>query len=437
MLAAHHEIPAELVRIIAHYLVCAGLTDAWRLRGICRTFRDAIRDDIILHQPREHLRSRSSIMENLMPHYLFHQVQKRVYGSDELLDRITKMNAYMCQELQTINVAHQVESLRALCSGLALASDRHFVSYFFHNTSSVYAMESNSEDLALNEKVLAAMCMRSHKLVRALLSQLTTYRCRNDYLSPLCVAINLGDDEILRLALDHIAVMKAHTKKLTVQDIFGDCAIHCAFVQKFVAKLNLLFEAYRVSNLGGFKVLYHGSLETAIKWKKYLNYEVIRCILGYCPSEPKVHPNVSWNACQGKHAQLVRLLLGYIPNLDTGTVHMLPLIQAVKFGDQAVIKAVLDAGADINNTHYNRSDKAKPKRLTKSPLEVAATQKYEAVQVLLERGVVVPPVKSWQNSRKKIYDALREARMVQTGEDVPTFEDMQTRNHAVLMARTA
>ncbi|KAF2825059.1 hypothetical protein CC86DRAFT_420499 [Ophiobolus disseminans] len=231
--------------------------------------------------------------------------------------------------------------------------------------------------------------------------------------------------------------MKAQTKKLTVQDIHGDHAIHCAFVQKSVAKLTLLFEAYRASNLGGFKVLYHGILRTAVKWKTYLNYDVIRCIIGYYLSEPKVHPNVFRNACQEKNAQLVHLLLQYIPEIDQGTVHTLPLIQAVKFSDQAVINAVLDAGADINNTHYNRNDKAEPKWLIKSLPEVAAMQRYEAVQVLLERGAVVPPVRSWQNSRKKIYDTLREARMAQTGEDVPTFEDVQTRNHAMLMARTA
>jgi hypothetical protein len=78
MLISHTEVSVELVSIIAHYLVCEGIRDAWKLRGICNTFKHAITDDIILRQTGDVLQSGRKIMEQLMPHYLFHRIQKRL-----------------------------------------------------------------------------------------------------------------------------------------------------------------------------------------------------------------------------------------------------------------------------------------------------------------------------------------------------------------------
>lgn len=72
------DVPAEVVGLIANQMVSAGIRDAWKLRGISTDFRDAITDDILLHQSKEVLQDADVIMDHFTPRYLYHRVKKRL-----------------------------------------------------------------------------------------------------------------------------------------------------------------------------------------------------------------------------------------------------------------------------------------------------------------------------------------------------------------------
>ena len=78
MFISFTEVPTEVVGLIAHQLVSAGIRDAWKLRGISTTFRDAITDDILLHQTKDVLKDGDRIMDRLMPRYLYYRVKNRL-----------------------------------------------------------------------------------------------------------------------------------------------------------------------------------------------------------------------------------------------------------------------------------------------------------------------------------------------------------------------
>jgi len=84
MRVASVEVPAEVVGLIANQMVFAGIRDAWKLRGICTDFRDAITNDVLLYQTQDALKDGSVIVEHLMPRYLYYRVKKRLDVRDDL-----------------------------------------------------------------------------------------------------------------------------------------------------------------------------------------------------------------------------------------------------------------------------------------------------------------------------------------------------------------
>lgn len=61
-------MPAEIIRLIANQLVFADIHGVWRLRGISNTFKVAIEDDIVLHQPKDSLKQGGNLMIAISTH---------------------------------------------------------------------------------------------------------------------------------------------------------------------------------------------------------------------------------------------------------------------------------------------------------------------------------------------------------------------------------
>jgi hypothetical protein len=84
MLISFVEVSPKIVGIIAHHLVCDGIREAWKLRGICATFEQAITDDILLRRSKDFLQDGRRIIHHIMPRYLFCRVKNRLDVHDPL-----------------------------------------------------------------------------------------------------------------------------------------------------------------------------------------------------------------------------------------------------------------------------------------------------------------------------------------------------------------
>jgi len=176
------------------------------------------------------------------------------------------------------------------------------------------------------------------------------------------------------------------------------------------------------------------SLREAVRFVQPPNAEIVRQIVLRSPYGPKVTADVFLYACKAHSLDIVKVLLseGQV-DVNKGSAQTLPLHVAIKTTDDdtAIIRAVLDAGADINKTDYLTT---KPKKYcgapaqNESPLEFAAAHPMAAVEYLLQRGAVVRHVDLWYTiSEPEPYNALRDARMKQSGDKVPTFMESQNR----------
>jgi hypothetical protein len=326
------------------------------------------------------------------------------------------MNSYLCQELNITDDKLRNDNLYALCVGqVQILGYVQVERLLWRGSQALCEQEITPGDLTLHEQVIAAISVRFYQPMRTLLPKLTAYRFRFDARSPLVAAVAIKGDEMLKLALDHIPSMKAQNAHLTMKDLNVRLAINLAIQQLSVERTIILLEYVQAHNLNGVKDLYHESLKYDIKFSVKPNLKLVRSILEHCPGGQTVIPDIFLHACKSGNIELVKLLLGHM-DLDKGTVLTLPLHQAIKSGDAAIIGAVLDAGADINNTNYVKNTKKSAHNGPKSPLEFAITQKFKAVEALLRRGAIVPPPEKWRDAGKTVYTALRSARIVQTGE---------------------
>jgi hypothetical protein len=94
-------MPTELASMVVHQLVSSDICGAWKLRGISKIFKDAIEDHIVLRQPSEVVRNSGKIIKQLVPRYLYCRIKKPNDVHTTVLVRITKMNDYLCEELNT------------------------------------------------------------------------------------------------------------------------------------------------------------------------------------------------------------------------------------------------------------------------------------------------------------------------------------------------
>jgi len=131
-------------------------------------------------------------------------------------------------------------------------------------------------------------------------------------------------------------------------------------------------------------------------------------------------------ACNMGRGKVITLLFGkglIGPNSSLETTS--PLVCAVKSGHIDVIRAVLNAGADVDGV-WDRD-------CHQNPLCTAVRRNHEAaVKLLLKRGAsynrdkggneIDPLAQAKRRKRKNIYELIRQAKMKRERVDVPPFE---------------
>ncbi|KAI4630796.1 hypothetical protein J4E80_001734 [Alternaria sp. BMP 0032] len=350
-------------------------------------------------------------------------------------------HSYLCQELDIANDKKE-KKLLYVCAVMAQTitfPDLYYTIRYPDPPESYcdlhhrWCKTAFSSGLTSEEKVAAATALGDYEMREDLLPQLGEHDMAIRRMSPLLAAVVTDDQDTLQLILDHA---KRRQGKSTLESLYIPYAFRLAIHQHSAGIVGRLTEFLKRSyhDHKGVRDVYVQSLREAVKYVQPPNAEIVRQIVLHSPYGPKVTADVFLYACKAHSLDIVKVLLseGQV-DVNKGSAQTLPLHVAIKTSDDdtAIIGAVLDAGADINKTDYLTT---KPKKYcgapaqNESPLEFAAAHSMAAVKYLLQRGAVVRHVDLWYTiSEPEPYNALRDARMKQSGDKVPTFMESQNR----------
>ena len=128
---------------------------------------------------------------------------------------------YITKKLGSVETEQKAENRLALCSFYVQTMKRQMVARLLWEYKHPGSYSNMVGELKLHEKVVAAMSVQAHELLKALLSQLTTYHDPSclPVQSPLVASVLHHDQKILSIVLEHVAVMQAQRPRLSVDDI--------------------------------------------------------------------------------------------------------------------------------------------------------------------------------------------------------------------------
>ncbi|KAF1958204.1 hypothetical protein CC80DRAFT_490822 [Byssothecium circinans] len=150
-------------------------------------------------------------------------------------------------------------------------------------------------------------------------------------------------------------------------------------------------------------------------------------------SRAKVSQGMFVTACNQGVPEIITALFGknqIDPNKKF--LECTPLILATRTGNLDVMKAVLDAGADINGSisEWPCNALEQAVHIRKAP---SMEKREAAAKLLLSRGADVSATRSWP-ATKGLFNIFREAHLSRGAENVPTFEDYRSMEKARMMS---
>jgi hypothetical protein len=341
------EIPAELVHMITHELVCDGLKEAWKLRGICSVFPDAIEEDILLRQPSDHLKTGGDITDNLAPRYLAERVRRPNLADVQqaVPNEVRKLHAFLCNDLHADGEKEKAEILQRLCDGMVKIREPIMILGTlwggFLQFDGVEWLERDTAErpLTLYKKIFAATAVGAYDPVRGLLLLLTEYKFPHRE-GPLFLRVKLGDEDLLSISFDHLASLKNPLVSADATRDFGAmAALDEALKRKGFETIEKLFTA-----------LQHPPTpnnSTHKRWREAVvdagNAELVKHVLGSCANGiRKVDTAAFTRACEGGNVEVVRALLkeGEMkPLCNYGASNIMPLNVAIRTGTTEIVSA--------------------------------------------------------------------------------------------------
>jgi hypothetical protein len=212
----------------------------------------------------------------------------------------------------------------------------------------------------------------------------------------------------------------------------GALALLFKFIDAVVSRTTV--DASGVKEVKLIRRMYERTLASALIHYAETNAEVVKTVLQRCPLGPRVSSDVFSEACTQQHPDIISVLLeqGNL-DLNKGTEDTLPLLSVIRRRDIRLVGIFLDAGADLNLTSAGlKNNKTRYKKIYRSPLDYAFDYSWEIVEYLVQRGATVShPEKWYEGLPETTYDALKTARITQTGE-VQSYADIGINNDGYL-----
>ncbi|KAF2249501.1 hypothetical protein BU26DRAFT_551198 [Trematosphaeria pertusa] len=410
--------PPEIFQGIVHALVSqAGVSEAWKLRGVCRTFAAEIKHDIFANQPKDAFRDSRSrrVLAEELPLYLSNRTKKLLDAENALPEKVKGMVGNLTNILDVGDQAdsqkqHYTETLcKAVLREWGFSAVFAIIGMDGDNDRSLSLGISLQRDLDFEEDIAAFAAIGEHDIVRRLLPRFTQTSESPTFGNPLANAALMGHGNVITVISDYLQRAKKETTSnyAFLLDRFWDGKL--AYIINTTIKsgrtdiLDQLLAMYKTHHGHPDKSFYNRWLRTAVDSG---NAQFVDRILRITiRSKPKVLVKTFEAACELKNADVVAMLLGTSRmHPDQAFLLFSPLAAAIRLGDESVVTTVLDAGANVNGVSFE--GKHYP------ALQVAVDlNEASIVKIMLDRGAILDGIQVPENMvaiRKLFADAQRE-----------------------------
>ncbi|KAH7070676.1 hypothetical protein BKA63DRAFT_569043 [Paraphoma chrysanthemicola] len=421
------DLPPEIFQYIVHNFVSTvGIRRAWNVREVCRTFAVEIQYDVLHSQPLGEddipQWSWSTSVRPLPTRYVAsivrYRLNKPLNASPEFLDKLRQMIQFLRDE-SDVYPQDSPEYLNVLCESLAQRSCTQQLAAAL--TCKYTALRHRCEDhedcsdilkdgpLPTHLKIIAAVVIKDSKLVLALLPKLLQtdeWRCEI-FGSPLCLAVEHKDTKTVHTILHWLesiygpdaaapGYLLGEKQKLEILS-----AIDRAFVANNLKVLQTLlsFYAHRFGPSGRYT--YNGWL---CKAYGLANTGYLEAVLAVAKRGREVISREGLvNMTRYAESSHINILVSTKAlDIDRDFYKATPLTAAVRSGSLDKIRAILDAGADINSGWFPYSAMGVAFR-TKQKQE----HKVRIVRLLLERGAMLPATDQWPKAGERGTSQIR------------------------------
>ncbi|KAI4936969.1 uncharacterized protein J4E92_001694 [Alternaria infectoria] len=427
------DFPPEIFRHVINCLVSdVGVLCAWKLRSVCRktlipvvaqmlradnfigTFDQEISANILAVQPGEAFRSYRAWCllnrkENMM-YYLAYHVKSPRDVLPELPAKIQNMVEYVTKELTAIDSLDDRNILLEVCAGVAQTCPL-LATFLWRNSSTSPGSEQRyrerrqalSKDITYHDQLIAAISVGAHDAVAKLLPHAPTSLSLGIFEEPILAAVRQQDHKMIAVMMTVLDQHKLKRLKKNQVIGFGSPYSMLGSMQPAIADDNVDMVKLLLGYIRRYltlpdKTYYRQWIDRAILSR---SNSVLRTLLQAAPdTKPfQINTTIFERGVKTGDSAIVTTLINYGSiQLDSSSAQMSALAASIRAGGVAVIRAVVEAGADINlviTTHRLKHCDAI------TPLEYAIyLNHFDAVCYLIKCGASVPATYTWHLSKK-------------------------------------
>ncbi|KAH7082377.1 hypothetical protein FB567DRAFT_447986 [Paraphoma chrysanthemicola] len=401
------DLPPELFEhIIQEIVSVAGIQAAWQLRISPGTFASQISHEVLDKSSLATLSTAdlASFTEKNLGRILYSRLKTYSDAAQPLLDKLEQMSDFLMQAVGSATISEQQDLLKRLCSAAAGFMGRHSVFVLlgalpprFHGEFSK-RLDALNAPLGLAQKAAAAIAIQDQDLVRSLVPGLlgTTEWYSDLFGSPVGFAISQSNADIVRIVL-HCMIDSGLKKAKIPTTMASDCyssasfdisAMHYAITTDRPEALEAIEDFRKVYQMRTTKTAFGDLLSLAIRLGQVRSVKIVLSM--NVPSCEKEKADNLKRAAMSKNPHIMRAIM-MSPGMGVDKVYadISPLVAAVRSADVHMVRAVLQAGADVN-LRVGWAHEGK------SPLEAALEPGREVVaQALLDSGAEIPPRDKW------------------------------------------
>jgi hypothetical protein len=440
------DLPPELFQAIAHELVeVAGLSGAWQLRGVCRTFAAEIAHDILTKRLIIEFNGSSNrrLLEECIDRYLVARLRNPLDTDRRILKKLGKLVRWASRKLGVISeqeidaVTHKICEFLKASAGCELAD----AIYCKSQGCSVPWYPWCYSKMDSHDKLSAALAIGTYDVIETRLPELQ--KCQRPPASwswfefaPLRAGLDRGSAILIKQGVKLLMHMASRRGCLSSDEI--------SYLYKSQCLEDVVTETirrYKHESFCDVLDLYENHLprpqqSTFDSWfmsavKRIDNDDIstqqfIKTLLN---SKPRggwmvTHTTLGAVAVQGD-AELIKTVVRLRrKGINTATFHDPPILVAVRSRSPLAVDAIVSAGANVNISIKRGNLRGSKKRQT--PLnEAIQNLDRHVVKCLLSHGAgPIPHVWTWP-LRRDFYPWLRGLLWKVEGLEVPTFNQIR------------
>ncbi|KAH7350431.1 hypothetical protein BKA66DRAFT_446928 [Pyrenochaeta sp. MPI-SDFR-AT-0127] len=399
----------------------AGVRQAWKLRGVCRTFASEISNNIITRQPTAVLRQIENcmIVKIISTRYLAHRIVNPKDVDAKFRSLISRMADYLSQALD----CPRWKFLEQLCEGLLRCwRPYHIFNLLWstfdpsHHPLQMQFFLEEPEELSFTHKIVAAIAVRAYGLINELMHWFSTKESNHGCCIPILLSVRTSDSQLFDLTLKYLRTLVKSNIAVGLAVVDVDCPISTILSTRSLKGLQRLVAFYTECNISPAQENYKHWVDVASN----LPADYLKTIFLLSPrTGVKVEKANFVEACRRDDIELIQQFFkhGDIPISDNSGQRNALILTAKYSTDIVVVRAVIDAGADIN-AQIPADD---PRYGIMTAILVASERGWpKMVEYLLGRGAELPAPARWP-LHQKTCNVLRQARINAGMGDVPVF----------------